>query len=678
MKGLDQNTFRRAVEMHQSGRLREADSLYEAVLLQAPRYAPAMQLGGLVLFQLGQIERGIARIRQALELDPNQPDAWSNLGGIYLSREQPEEALECLDRALLLNGNVPQALNNRGNALLALGRGLEAIGSYEEAIRQDPGFALASANLGVALLQTRRRGEAVQAFDAALRVAPDNAVALKHKAIALLELKQYSQATEAFDVLLRRFPADEYARGFRLLSKLSQCRWDKVAEEVAAIRAGMLDNERICVPLVCLAIADSAADQQRCARIFSRQVEAKWPHTRAGAPMRKARSGRIRVAYVSPDFRHHAVSYLLSGVWEQHDRERFETFAVSLHSGRDGEFPRRVRAAFDEFVDVSALGEKDIARRMRDLGIDIAIDLAGHTRHCRTGIFSLRAAPIQVNFLGFPGTMGARFIDYLIADDFVIPPDHRRFYDEQVVYLPDTFQPNDDRRIRPNLDMTRTQVDLPEDRFIWACLNNLHKLNPEMLDAWARILKEVPESVLWLLGDNDDARKHLRAEIGARGLDPQRVLFAKSIPYEEHLSRLALADVFLDTVPFNAGTTASDALWAGLPVLTLAGDSFAGRMAGSLLRAAGLTDLITPSFESYVMKAVELAEKPAYLNAIRARLRQAHSEGPLFDSARYCRHLETAYSVMMDRHERRLPPASFSVESDGRQIQNAEMFAKNV
>jgi predicted O-linked N-acetylglucosamine transferase (SPINDLY family) len=407
-----------------------------------------------------------------------------------------------------------------------------------------------------------------------------------------------------------------------------------------------------------LALSSSANEQLRCARIFAGDETPQMHRPMSGAPYRH---DRIRIAYVSADLREHVVSYLMAGVFEQHDRGRFETFGISLRPEEASPVGRRVKVAFEHFIDVSARSDREIAALLRELEVDIAVDLTGFTDEGRSSVFSHRPAPVQVNYLGYPGTMGASFMDYIIADEFVIARGSREHYAERVVYLPECFQANDDRRlIGPT--PTREQAGLPGSGFVWCCFNSAYKLNPRMFDIWCRLLEAVPGSVLWLVGESEAVRENLWREGQRRGIGRERLVMAVRLPYPLHLGRLGLADLFLDTLPFNAGATASDALWAGVPVLSCVGEAFAARMAGSLLRTIGLPELIARSPEEYEQRALELAREPERLAELKRRLIANRSCSPLFDTRRFCRHLETAYEHMWRSAERGESPASFTVE----------------
>jgi len=420
----------------------------------------------------------------------------------------------------------------------------------------------------------------------------------------------------------------------------------------------VLADRPVIAPFAFLSVSDSAAAQLRCAARFAADQCA--PADSRPKPRCHGHE-RIRVAYVSADLREHAVTYLMAGVLEQHDRGRFETVGISLRPAEASIPGERIRNAFGRFVDVSTLTDLAVADLMREMEIDVAVDLGGFTAGFRPQIFAHRAAPVQVNYLGFPGTMGTPCMDYLIADDFVIPPDLRQHYREHIVYLPHCFQANDDKRAVSDRQTSREEQGLPKDGFVFCCLNNSHKINPEMFDIWMRLLSRIPDSVLWLLAEDAAIRANLCREAKSRGVAAERLTFASRVPYSEHLGRLKVADLFLDTLPFNAGATASDVLWAGLPLLTCAGEAFAARMGGSLLRALNLPELITFDLADYETRAADLAQNPRALTALRRRLAQNRMRAPLFDTNLFRRHLEAAYAEMWLRSESGREPAAFSV-----------------
>jgi len=382
-----------------------------------------------------------------------------------------------------------------------------------------------------------------------------------------------------------------------------------------------------------------------------------------GPVERRSAAGKIRLGYFSADFHNHATAYLMAELFERHDRERFELIAFSFGLDDQGEMRQRLTASFDRFLDVSPLSDLQIARQARALNIDIAIDLKGHTLNSRTGIFACRAAPLQVNYLGFPGTSGANYFDYLIADQTLIPERNRLHYSEKIVYLPHSYQVNDRQRRTAAILPNRPSQGLPETGFVFCCFNNSYKITPAHFDCWMRILKAVEGSVLWLLEDNAEATTNLIREAERRGVSGKRLVFGKRVPLAEHLARHCCADLFIDSFPCNAHTTASDALWTGLPVLTCPGESFASRVAASLLNAIGLPELIAGSPSGYEREAIDLAMNPRKLAAIRHKLAANRLTTPLFDTARFARHIESAYGRMFERQMAGLPPEHLLIDA---------------
>jgi predicted O-linked N-acetylglucosamine transferase (SPINDLY family) len=520
-----------------------------------------------------------------------------------------------------------EALNCRGNALLELGRSEEALASY----------------------------------DRALAVRPDYTDALNNRTDALRALGRREELVEGYRRLLSAAPDYDYARGFLLGAQLQCCEWAEYDGSTARVSDDVRAGKRSIAPFDFLVISESADDQLRCARAFAADK-----HPVGAQPVWRGElysHGRIRLAYLSGDLRNHAVAYLIAGLFEAHDRTRFEITALSFGPGGTDEMGKRLVPAFDRFVNIGQKSDREVALLLRELEIDIAVDLQGYTKGCRPGILAQRAAPVQVNYLGYPGTMGAPYMDYIIGDQMVIPPEQHSCYSEKVVYLPDCYQANDSRRgIAPRMP-TRAQAGLPEEGFVFCCFNNNHKINPRVFGIWMRLLQEVEESAIWLLEDNPVAARNLRREAERRGVAPQRVVFAPRVKMEEHLARQRLADLFLDTLPYNAHVTASDALWTGLPVLTRLGQTFAGRVAASLLTAAGLPELITHSWEDYEALALALARDPMRLADIKARLARNRSTCALFDTDRYRRRIEAAYITMWERAQRGEPAAGFAVPS---------------
>ena len=494
---------------------------------------------------------------------------------------------------------------------------------------------------------------AIESCDQAIRIDPACAEAYANRGALFLGLQRHPAALADFDQALALNPDLPWVPGMRLQTRRALCDWGGLDAETRELEARIERGEKAAMPFG-LTLSDSPALQRRAAEIYARD---KFPAPATLAPFAPhSPRDRIRIGYYSADFHTHAICNLMAGLFEHSDHTRFELFGFSFGPGNQDEMTNRVAAAMDQFLDVGSMSDAEVVERSRDLEIDIAVDLMGFTLYGRTGIFARRAAPIQVSYLGYPATMGVDSIDYLIADQILIPESSRRHYAEKIVTLPGSFQATDTTVPPDSVPCSRAAEGLPERGFVFCCFNNNSKIAPDTFDRWMHILARVPGSVLWLLEDNPTAGENLRKEANLSGIDPGRLIFAQRVPLAQHLSRQRLADLFLDTFPFNAGATASPALWAGLPILTRMGQTFVSRMAASLLRCLGLPELITETPEAYAALAISLAEDPARLHAIRRKLERSRLTSPLFDTPRFTRNLESAYTAMHARHQSHLPP----------------------
>ncbi len=618
---------------------------------------------------LSDLQRDAEALEAADELvaiDPAKPRAQHSRGKLLQSLGRESEALAAYEAALAA-GSTPLPLRAdllfaRGTALEALGRLTEAGASFEAALNLRPDDAQCLLRLGNLLFAQRRFGAALEVYSLALAHPDVAVVALSHRAAVLLELGRLTEARDAFASLLEQSPGFDYARGQWLHAKLRLCDWADYDAAVADLRTRIERGERAVLPLCALAHEPSPVVQLRCAQIFAAQYYpplqsalSLWAEGRAGV---RAQHPRIRIAYLSADFRNHAMCFLMAGVFEQHDRSRFEVTAVSFGQPEDSDYGRRVHAAFDHVLDVSDMNDQEAAAAVRGLGIDVAIDLMGHTAGCRAGLLARRVAPVQVNYLGYPGSFGADYVDAIIADATVIPPGSEAHYSERVVRLPVCFQANDDQR-RAGATPSREDAGLPPAGFVFCCFSGLHKLSPGLFAVFMRILAAVPGSVLWLEA-NEAAQANLRREAAAHGIDPARLVFAGPLPYPDHLGRLRLAGLALDTTPFNGGATASDALWSGVPLVSLMGESFASRMGGSLLHALGLGELIARDLAGFEQIAVTLARDAAALAAVRARLVAAGRTSAVFQTVQFARALEHALIAL----HARTSPTGMDVERE--------------
>jgi len=693
-----------AIALQRSGRLREAEQLYLAVLADDPQDFTARHFLGVIKAQSGRIAEALADIElalaikpddaeavlnranmlkmlnrpqealagfgQALALKPGWPQAENNRGTVLQALGRHEEALAAYDRALAAAANYPEALNNRGSVLQDLKRPAEALAAYDQALRLSPNFAAAFNNRGSVLLELKRfadalscfdralslrpgdvqvmnnRGnaflalrrydEALAVYDQALAVQPDYAEAWSNRGEALQQLKRHEEALAAFD---RATPTQPQAFGGAAMAALNLCDWKRTAEIGKQMQNRIAAREPI-PPWVLLGYSGDEVLQRQCA---ANVIGARFPilpPPLSGAPYGH---DKIRLAYISSDIGHHPVATHIVQLIESHDRTKFEITGIGTNADDGSPQRRRLIAAFDRFVDVHQQPPLAVAQQIRALEIDVLVDLNGHTQGDSFDVLSHRPAPVQASWLGYAGTTAAPFVDYLIADR-IVAPDAGGF-SEKLARLPNCFFPSDTVRSLGKLP-SRAQADLPQDAFVFCCFNNTWKITEPVFAAWMRLLAQIPQSVLWLKQAGEKTKENLVRSARDRGIDPDRLVFATPAPLDVHLVRHQLADLFLDTLPYNAHATACDALWAGLPVLTQRGTAFAGRVAASLLTAAGLPELITETAQEYEVLALALARDPARLKALRAKLAANRATAPLFDTPRLARDLEAAYRAM--------------------------------
>lgn len=641
------------------GRMAEAVPCFEAALSTAPNDVQAMANIGLALSRLGRHDDAVAVFDRALELRGDVAEIHLARANALYGAGRDDEALASYDALLRRWPEHAEAGTNRGNALHRCGRSAEAIAQYDAVLARTPAHVAAAFNRATVLRSLGRRAEAAAAFDYVLALNRDHVEALHGLGVLLQEMRLHADAAACFAHLVDVAPSYPHALGNLANARAQCCAWDERAALTSRIEDAVRAGEPACLPFIFMTLVDDPAAQLRCA---SSHMAARHPPT-ASPLWRDERYGhaRLRIAYLSADFRDHAVAFLTAGLFEQHDRSRVEVIGISFGGGAGTLLRERIERACDRFFDVRGRTDAEIAQLIRELEVDVAVDLMGSTGESRSSILAHRPAAVQVNYLGYPGTMGAPYIDYLLADRVVVPEHEARHYAERIAYLPDSFQANDDRRVIADLAATRASVGLPDDAFVFCCFNAGYKITPMMFDAWMRVLRRVPGSVLWLIGGEPIVEHNLRREARERGADADRLVFLPRLPYADYLAHFALADLFLDTLPFNAGTTASDALWGGLPVLTVAGRSFAARMAASLLGAVGLPEFATTSLAEYEERAVQLAQDAGTLATARARLREQRMTLPLFSTHRFCRHLEAAYGVMCERVARGEPPETFAV-----------------
>jgi predicted O-linked N-acetylglucosamine transferase (SPINDLY family) len=556
---------------------------------------------------------------------------------------------------------APKALIGKGLALSGENRHEEALAALDAAIALDPRDADALIGKGVALKALRRLPEAIETYRRASEAVPRNINAHFNLGNALVLLKRNSEARQFYECAWALDNRNAEVLSALILSMQITWEWQELAALQQRMVHDVASQRAITNPFNLLGVADDPGLHQIAARAYTRET---LPLAPAAKPPPAAPRDKLRIGYFSADLHNHATMHLLAGVLECHDRDAFEIHAFSYGPEIEDAMRARARATVDHFHECARLSDGAIIAAARKAGIDIAIDLKGYTQDARLGPFAARVAPLQVSYLGYPGTVGADFLDYILADATVLPMDQQPFYDEKIIHMPDSYQANDDRRAIAPATPSRAEAGLPAEGFVYCCFNNAYKITPEIFASWMRILAAVPGSVLWLLRNEEDAMARLRGAAQAQGVDPARLVFGPSLPSAQHLARHRLADLFLDTLPYNAHTTASDALWAGLPVLTQMGEAFAGRVAASLLKAVGLPEMITRDTAAYEALAVALGQDAARAAALKAKLAAALPGAPLFDTPRFTRHLEAAFRLMWQRHVEGKAPEGFTVPAE--------------
>ncbi|MDQ0568183.1 protein O-GlcNAc transferase [Variovorax paradoxus] len=617
--------------------------------------AEALFYLGRVQLRRGQARAALRSFQRAVARGGDFFEAWHETGVAHSALGEHERALEAFGRALDIDANSPELHANFARTLAELHRFDEALRHCDQALASDPELVRAWVERGLALAELGRGPEALRSCEQALALAPDDGAALMNRAMILARLGRHAEAQAAHEEIARLPPDTAYGRGHWLYNNMLVCRWSGWERTVADTLARVGAGEKAAVPFSLLATPACPATLLACARTYAQDhYPARAGNTGFKRPPSERR--KLRIGYFSSDFRNHATSQLVVRLFECHDRERFECFGFALGPATAHPMTGRVAAALDRFMDVGDRSDAQIASMARAAGVDIAVDLNGFTEGARPSIFAHRAAPVQVNYLGFPASMGCDFMDYIVADATLIQPDEYGHYAEKVVVLPGAYQANDDTRAIADAASTREDMGLPAQGVVFACFNNNYKITPDVFEVWMRLLRQVPGSVLWLLRGSDAAVAGIEAEAMARGVESGRVVWAERLPLADHLARHTHADLFLDTFHYNAHTTCSDALWAGLPVLTLAGRTFASRVAASLLNTIGLPELVTRSVDAYEAAALALATSPAKLAALRRRLRCNRTETPLFDTPLFARRIEAAFAAMWDRHRLGLPP----------------------
>ena len=621
---------------------------YNLAINNRPNFAEAHNNIGVVFQKLRNFDQAILQYKKAITYKNLYLDAYVNLANLFKETKQFEEAIKNYDLAINLNPKLAEVYNNKGNALKEIRKFEEAIKNYDLAINLNPKLAEVYNNKGNALKEIRKFEEAIKNYDLAINLNPNFAEAYFNTATALQDIKNFEKAVLYFEKALLLDKEIPFCKGYLLHAKMLCCNWSGLNELYKEIYNDVEKNRYSATPFGYQAICDDESNLQKCAQLYSSK---RFPEIKNNLFSKKvSKNKKIKIGYLCGEFREQATSILMTEVWEKHNKEDFEI--IAFDSGWDDKSLRRNRIinAFDKFIDISKVSDLDAAKIIYKEQIDILINLNGFFGTGRPVVFSYRPAGIQINYLGFPGTIGSKYIDYILCDQTVVPPESKKFYNEKIIYLPDSYQANDTKRNISDKKFLREELSLPKESFVFCCFNNNYKITPNMFDVWARLLKKIDNSVLWLIDGNSEATENLKKEAKIRNIDVCRLIFAKRMKLEDHLARHKNADLFLDTLPYNAHTTASDSLWAGLPVLTCLGKAFPGRVAASLLRSLDLPELITYSENEYISKAEELALNPEKLTLIKNKLDTNKFSQPLFNTELFCRNLESAFKIIFEKY----------------------------
>jgi predicted O-linked N-acetylglucosamine transferase (SPINDLY family) len=631
----------------------DAVKSYKRAIEIQPNFAEAHNNVGNVFKDSRSSDNAIKCYKKAIEINENFAEAYYNLGVMLRQIKNLDLAVKNLQRAISIKPNYAEAFNNLGSCYTMLGEINSAIDCYEKAIFIKPDYAEAHNSLGNIFNILGKIKTAIKYFEKAIEINPSLAEAYNSLGNAFKKMKQRDNSLVYFEKAFSLKPNIDYILGDILNSKMHLCDWNNFQKMTDEITMKIVKNEKAIDSFNLMGLIDDPALQMMSTSI---RINSDYPRNNTLPQINLyPKHPKIRIGYFSADFREHPVGFLTAELYELHDRDHFEIHAFSYGLETNGLINLRIKAGVDHFHNVDLMSHQQIVELVRSLEIDIAVDLGGITSEARTEVFAMSVAPIQLSYIGYLGTMGADYYDYLIADPVMIPKESQQHYVEKIVYLP-SFQVNDSKDLPPDITLTRNDVGLPQEGFVFCCFNNTYKFTPTIFDSWARILQKVDGSVLIVYASNEVSKSNLTKEIERRGIDSERLVFGDSLDRPEYLARYRVTDLFLDTHPYNAGTTASDALKMGLPIITILGKSFNSREAASILTSINLPELITSSLEEYEALAIDLATNPKKLKAIKDKLAANLSTAPLYDTPLFTKNLETAYTKMYERYHDGLEP----------------------
>ncbi len=621
-----ENEFKKAVDLYEIGKISDAKKICTNIYKKNPKHFDNLRLLNFIYFKEKKFSKALSFINEAIKINPNFAETYNVQGNTLNELKQLNQAVISYDKAIKINPNFSNAYYNKGLVLHELKNTNLAIENYKEAIKINPNFFQAYNNMGFAFHQLKRFDESLKSYEKAFAINPNS----------------------------------NFLLGKIIHSKNFLCEWKSHKENLKNLTNQLENNKASCLPFATLSLFDSPRLQKKAAELW---IQETFPKNNIPEKIKKYKSNKkIKLGYYSADYHNHATSFLIAELMELHNKSKFELFGFSFGPNKQDEMRKRVSSSFDQFIDVRFKSDYEIVELSRKLEIDIAVDLKGITTDSRFGIFLKRCAPIQINFLGYPGTLGTSTIDYILADKILISKKNQKNFFEKIIYMPNSYQPNDTKKKISKKNFTRKEMGLPKNSFVFCCFNQNYKITPDVYDIWMKLLKKIDGSVLWLMKNSEKATENLKKEAIKRNIKSNRIIFAEKMPLAEHLARHKLADLFIDTFPYNAHTTCSDALWSGLPVITRMGESFASRVGASLLSAIELNELITKSEKEYEKLAIKLATNPKLLNKIKNKLKKNKVLKPLFNTKLYTSNIELAYTKIYNNYYSNLPIKNIEIK----------------
>ncbi|MBT8621680.1 tetratricopeptide repeat protein [Polynucleobacter paneuropaeus] len=650
---ISSNLLPQAIADFQAGNFRKAQLAVEKILTAEPLNWAAKELLAYLYANQGESSKALGLLKEITDHPQSSVSALYEYGSLLIAESKPNDAIPLLEKALAQMPNSFEVLHDLATALAKVGRKTEALEQFQQAAKINGESSELFYNVGRLHDDLYQEEEAIACYKKSLMLSPDYVQSWINLGVDLSRAKKYDESQNCFKRALEIDPNVDFLLGDSIQAEMNMGSWSSYSTNIKKLKDGIRKQQTISHPFTVISLLDDPALQKEAAEIYAQK---KWPKQSDVSSSMGQKNKKVKIAYFSADFRYHPIAHLIMDLLECHDLEQFEIYAFSWGPTSKSLERDRIISAVHEFIDINEYSDQQVVDLARGKGIDIAIDLGGYTQSARTDLFAMRVAPIQVSYLGYIGTMGVNFIDYIIADEILVPKHHQKYFSEKIIYMPDCFQVSDRKRVMGHGGLRRADYGLPEKGFIYCCFNNNYKMTPEVFDSWMRILLSVEGGVLWLYESNALIAQQLKSEAKARGVDPARLVFGKMLPQSEYLARYQIADLFLDTFPYNAGTTANDALWTGLPVLTRMGSSMASRMAASLLNTLGLSELITKSAEAYEAVAIELGNNPEQIDHIREKLEKSKISSQLFNTPLFARNLEKLLQQVYERSHSGLAP----------------------